>query len=179
MSDDNWYDPKPPTLEECARVVKSLTLCITFLKRERLRSSMAEQQFCKLPVAGSSPAVGSLDAVPEAIAYADGEPAPICGGEAGLSPRDGTGNTPQTHTTPGEGSVPGACTLTAEERQAVEEMLHLIATKHEDYGREAHHLRTLLERLAVTNPRPIETSAEVSSHPVSDRIYVSSKDTTD
>lgn len=33
------------------------------------------------------------DAVPEAIAYADGEPAPKCGGEAGLSPRDGTGNT--------------------------------------------------------------------------------------
>lgn len=60
MSDDNFYDPKPPTLEECARVVKSLTLGIAFLKRESLRSSMAEQQFCKLPVAGSSPAVGSL-----------------------------------------------------------------------------------------------------------------------
>jgi hypothetical protein len=37
MSDDNWYDPKPPTLEECARVVKSLTICINFLKGERLR----------------------------------------------------------------------------------------------------------------------------------------------
>jgi hypothetical protein len=34
------------------------------------------------------------DAVPEAIANADGEPAPECGGEAGLSSRDGTGNTP-------------------------------------------------------------------------------------
>ena len=33
------------------------------------------------------------DAVPEAKAYADGEPAPTSGGEAGLSPRDGTGNT--------------------------------------------------------------------------------------
>jgi hypothetical protein len=34
------------------------------------------------------------DAVPEAIANADGEPAPKCGGEAGLSSREGTGNTP-------------------------------------------------------------------------------------
>lgn len=34
------------------------------------------------------------DAVPEARAYADGEPAPKRGGEAGLNPRDGTGNTP-------------------------------------------------------------------------------------
>jgi hypothetical protein len=33
------------------------------------------------------------DAVPEAKAYADGEPAPKRGGEAGLSSRDGTGNT--------------------------------------------------------------------------------------
>lgn len=33
------------------------------------------------------------DAVPDAKAYADGEPAPKCGGEAGISPRDGTGNT--------------------------------------------------------------------------------------
>lgn len=58
----------------------------------RLRSSMAEQQFCKLPVAGSSPAVGSL---------------------------------------------------------------------------------------AVTKHMPKEISAEVSSHPTSDRIYVSSKDASD
>ena len=34
------------------------------------------------------------DAAPEAIANADGEPAPKCGGEAGLSSREGTGNTP-------------------------------------------------------------------------------------
>ena len=34
------------------------------------------------------------DAAPEARAYADGEPAPKRGGEAGISPRDGTGNTP-------------------------------------------------------------------------------------
>ena len=33
------------------------------------------------------------DAVPAAKAYANGEPAPECGGEAGISPRDGTGNT--------------------------------------------------------------------------------------
>ena len=33
------------------------------------------------------------DAVPEAKAYAGGEPAPECGGETGISPRDGTGNT--------------------------------------------------------------------------------------
>jgi len=40
-----------------------------------------------------------------------------------------------------------APTLTDEEREAVENMLHLIATKHDDYGREAHYLRSLLERL--------------------------------
>jgi hypothetical protein len=34
------------------------------------------------------------DAVPAARAYADGEPAPKRGGEDGLNPRDGTGNTP-------------------------------------------------------------------------------------
>ena len=33
------------------------------------------------------------DAGPAAKAYANGEPAPECGGEAGISPRDGTGNT--------------------------------------------------------------------------------------
>jgi hypothetical protein len=38
-------------------------------------------------------------------------------------------------------------TLTDEEREAIENMLHLIATKREDYGREAHYLRSLLERL--------------------------------
>jgi hypothetical protein len=36
--------------------------------------------------------------------------------------------------------------LTDKERGAIEEMLHLIETKHEDYGREAHYLRNLLER---------------------------------
>lgn len=38
-------------------------------------------------------------------------------------------------------------TLTDEEREAIDNMLHLIATKHDDYGREAHYLRKLLERL--------------------------------
>ena len=60
MSDDSFYDPKPPTLEECARVVKKLTICINFLKRESLRSSMEEPLICNQQVAGSSPAVGSL-----------------------------------------------------------------------------------------------------------------------
>ena len=44
------------------------------------------------------------------------------------------------------GSV--SVTLTDEEREAVEEMLHLIATRQTDYQREAHTLRKLLERLA-------------------------------
>ena len=51
------------------------------------------------------------DAVPDAIANADGEPAPKCGGEAGLSSRDGTGNTP---------------TLTAEEREAIYDGLYCL-----------------------------------------------------
>jgi hypothetical protein len=37
-------------------------------------------------------------------------------------------------------------TLTDKEIEAIKEMLHLIETKHEDYGREAHYLRNLLER---------------------------------
>jgi hypothetical protein len=40
-------------------------------------------------------------------------------------------------------------------------------------------LRDIVRNFAVTNPRPKETSAEVSSHPTSDRIYVSSKDASD
>lgn len=39
-------------------------------------------------------------------------------------------------------------TLTDEERKAIEEMLYLIATQHEDYGKEAQYLRKLLERLS-------------------------------
>lgn len=68
------------------------------------------------------------DAVPDAIANADGEPAPKCGGEAGLSSRDGTGN---THT------------LTEAEHDALEFAV--------ETGRVAMHddatLRKLLERL--------------------------------
>lgn len=36
--------------------------------------------------------------------------------------------------------------LTDEEREAVENTIHLIETQHEDYGKEAHYLRNLLER---------------------------------
>ena len=38
-------------------------------------------------------------------------------------------------------------TLTAEEREAIGNMIHLIECQHEDYGKEAHALRNLLERL--------------------------------
>jgi hypothetical protein len=36
--------------------------------------------------------------------------------------------------------------LTDKEIETIKEMLHLIETKHEDYGREAHYLRNLLEK---------------------------------
>jgi hypothetical protein len=99
--------------------------------------------------------------VPEAIAYADGEPAPTCGGEAGLSPRDGTGNTqrpvawvrfypnggPQSvyldRPPPDAEPLYRSPTLTDAERDALE---FAVAT-----GRVATHdtaiLRTLLERM--------------------------------
>ena len=38
-------------------------------------------------------------------------------------------------------------TFTDEEREAVENMIHLIECQHEDYGKEAATLRKLLERL--------------------------------
>lgn len=68
------------------------------------------------------------DAVPEAKANADGEPAPKCGGEAGLSSRDGTGN---THT------------LTDAEREAIETAVRWL----EPYPQVASTLRKLLERI--------------------------------
>lgn len=40
-------------------------------------------------------------------------------------------------------------------------------------------LRDIVRNFAVTKPLPKEISAEVSSHPTSDRIYVSSKDASD
>jgi hypothetical protein len=64
-----------------------------------------------------------------------------------VTPADAT---PDTNTTPTEGSVQNLCTLTVEEREAIENMLHLIATKHEDYGKEAYMLRSLLERLPTS-----------------------------
>ena len=39
-------------------------------------------------------------------------------------------------------------TLTDSERAAIGNMIHLIECQHEDYGKEAHALRNLLERLA-------------------------------
>jgi hypothetical protein len=39
--------------------------------------------------------------------------------------------------------------LTDEEREAIGNMIHLIECQHEDYGREAATLRSLLTRLAV------------------------------
>jgi hypothetical protein len=38
-------------------------------------------------------------------------------------------------------------TLTDEEREAIGNMIHLIECQHEDYGKEAHTLRKLLDRL--------------------------------
>jgi hypothetical protein len=38
-------------------------------------------------------------------------------------------------------------TLADEEREAIGNMIHLIECQHEDYGKEAHTLRNLLERL--------------------------------
>jgi hypothetical protein len=52
--------------------------------------------------------------------------------------------------------------LTDEEREAVENMLHLIATKHDDYGREAHYLRSLLERIG-SPPLACGTTREVQN----------------
>jgi hypothetical protein len=36
--------------------------------------------------------------------------------------------------------------FTKEEIETIKEMLYLIETKHEDYGKEAYYLRNLLER---------------------------------
>lgn len=74
----------------------------------------------------------SHDAAPEAKAYADGEPAPKCGGEAGLNPRDGTGNTP---------------TLSESEREAIEQMLDEASGKACAESWVPDILRNLLERL--------------------------------
>ena len=83
--------------------------------------------------------------------------------------------TPATHATLGKGTEQDRCTehwlqhahgrivagdsepdvladygwvqLTAEERAAIQNMLYLIETTHEECGRDAYHLRALLERL--------------------------------
>jgi hypothetical protein len=72
------------------------------------------------------------DAAPAAKAYADGEPAPKCGGEAGLNPRDGTGNTPA---------------LSESEREAIEQMLDEVSGKAWAESWVPATLRSLLERL--------------------------------
>ena len=64
-----------------------------------------------------------------------------------LSSISAAGNTLTAHATPGEGSVPERCTLTDAEREAIANMIHLIECRYEDYGKDAHHLRALLERL--------------------------------
>jgi hypothetical protein len=110
-------------------------------------------------------ALSDHDAVPEAIAYADGEPAPKCGGEAGLSPRDGTGNTqkpvawarffpnggPQSVylDRPPHDAKPlyRSPTLTDAERAAIE---FFVGFHNDGYGlieKHADTLRKLLERL--------------------------------
>jgi hypothetical protein len=65
--------------------------------------------------------------------------------------------------------------LTDAEREAIKWCIFQQATPQ----RTAVTLRNLLERLDVPNPLPIETSAEVSSRPKSDRIYVSGQDSND
>ena len=37
--------------------------------------------------------------------------------------------------------------ITTDEREAIGNMIHLIEWQHADYGKDAHHLRTLLKRL--------------------------------
>ena len=44
-------------------------------------------------------------------------------------------------------------TLSDEEIEAIKEMIYLIETKHEDHGKEAYHLRNLLERTNNDDPR--------------------------
>jgi hypothetical protein len=114
-------------------------------------------------------AFSDLDAVPEAKAYADGEPAPKCGGEAGLSSRDGTGNTPEPvawmvqnddgerwlcHNHPAAAKYGLKCfplfakpqpTLTDEERRAIEWCIEQWAGINRSTT-----LRKLLERLTGT-----------------------------
>lgn len=44
-------------------------------------------------------------------------------------------------------------TLSDEEIGAIKEMIYLIETKYEDHGKEAYHLRNLLERTNNDDPR--------------------------
>jgi hypothetical protein len=92
------------------------------------------------------------DAVPEAIAKpsSTGHAATLdTAVVAGLQRESvGTGNTP---------------ILTAEEREAVENMIHLIECQHEDYGKEAATLRKLLERTNLDAvPEAIASPSESS-----------------
>ncbi len=104
------------------------------------------------------------DAAPAARAYADGEPASKCGGEAGLSSRDGTGNTqkpvawarffqnggPQSVylDRPPADAEPlyRSPTLTDEEREAVYRAEARLRTAYVPDDQTAATLRKLLER---------------------------------
>ena len=65
--------------------------------------------------------------------------------------RDGAAEGRETVCPHVRGTVTQHCSLNTtlgdEEREAVKHMIHLIETRHEDYGKEAHVLRSLLERL--------------------------------
>ena len=78
----------------------------------------------------------------------------------------------------------GAPTLTDNEREAFAWGINwlfarFIMDDNPTARRDIKTLQQLFARLDVTNPMPIEISADVSSHPTSDRIYVSSKDSND
>ena len=71
-------------------------------------------------------------------------------------------------------------TLTAKEQATI--MSAIWDFEQAGCTEDADTLFGIVERFGqtpVTKPMPIEISAEVSSHPTSDRIYVSSKDASD
>jgi hypothetical protein len=86
--------------EEAAALIESLTW------RDRVKDNIINRLTIEIgrlgkgavksreTVRSDGPRSTNHDAAPEATAYADGEPEPKRGGEAGLSSRDGTGNTP-------------------------------------------------------------------------------------
>jgi len=109
---------------------------------------------------------------------------PLYGYSYGESNNKRENTTMSRDATPGAGSVRCAGTLTDEERAALKWGINwLFARFSMDDNPAAHRdiktLRELFACVSVTNPMPIEISAEVSSHPKSDRIYVSDQDPSD